>query len=137
MPYFEMKGHIFETEYGPITEMDVFEAIDDMTAMYILSEGDFSDVRIRAAEDKIVAHAHDVFERQVNSALGIGLGISSLVPAPMGAPVRKAVGLFAGGVRLVTGSKTVDAEMRRRVKHELKREVAKQQERERRRNQGR
>jgi len=133
MPFFEIGGEVFETEYGPITEKEVFEAIDDMTAFYILSEGDFSDFKLKAAEDKIMGIAHETMERVVNTSLGIGLGISSLVPGPMGGPVRKSIGLFAGGVRLVTGSETVDALMRRQVKQELRRKVAIAEEKRKRR----
>jgi len=120
MPFFEISGELFETEYGPITEKEVFEALDDMTAYYILSEGNFSDLRLKAAEEKVMATAHETLERITNTALGIGLGLTSLVPGPMGAPVRKSIGLFAGGLRLATGSQTVDALMRRRVKAEIR-----------------
>jgi len=126
MPFFELGGKIFETEYGPITEMDVIDAIDDMTAMYIISKGDFSGVDPNAV-DKITQIAHDKFESILNMSLGVGFGISSLVPGPAGIPVRKGVGIFAGGMQWIAGSSSLDAAMRRRVKYELAREYAKQQ----------
>jgi len=120
MPFFEISGELFETDYGPITEKEVFEAIDDMTAFYILSEGNFSDIRLKAAEESVMAGAHETLQRITDTAVGISLGITSLVPDPLGAPVRKSVGLFGGGLRLATGSQTVDALMRRRVKAEIR-----------------
>jgi len=126
MPFFELGGKIFETEYGPITEMNVIDAIDDMTAMYIITDGNF-DGLYDGAIDKITQIAHDRFESILNMSLGIGLGLSSLVPGPAGIPVRKGVGVLATGMQWVAGSSSLDAAMRRRVKYEVMREHAKQQ----------
>ncbi|AXH78648.1 MAG: OmpA/MotB protein [Circular genetic element sp.] len=92
-----------------------------MTAFYILSEGDFSGVRYQNLERIAMASAHETLQRVTNTGLGVGFGISSIVPGPLGAPVRKTLGIFAGGVRLVTGSKAVDAYMRKEVKKEIRR----------------
>ena len=70
MPFFELGGKIFETEYGPITEMDVIDAIDDMTAMYIITQGDFSGFDPNAV-DKITQIAHDKFESQYAKSLAV------------------------------------------------------------------
>ena len=124
MPFFEISGRIFETEYGPITEKEVFEAIDDMTAFYIMTGGDFTDFDSEAV-DKITQIAHDKLESIVNMSLGIGLGISSLVPGPAGVPVRKGVSLIATGLKWAASSQTLDAAMRRRIMFEVRRERAK------------
>ena len=126
MPFFEIGGKLFETEYGPITEMDVIDLIDDMTAMYIITKGDFSGFDPNAV-DKITQIAHDKFESILNLSLGVGLGLSSLVPGPAGIPVRKGVGVLATGMQWIAGSSSLDAAMRRRVKYEVMRLHAKQQ----------
>ena len=126
MPWFEIGGKLFETEYGPITEMDVIDAIDDMSAMYIISGGDFNGIDPNAV-DKITQIAHDKLQSIVDGALGVGLGLSSLVPGPAGPIVRRATGGFAVGMRYVTNSSALDAAMRRRVLYEVKRRQAMQQ----------
>ena len=130
MPFFEIGGKIFETEYGPITEKEVFEAIDDMTAFYILSEGDFSDVRYQNLERIAMQAARETLEHSINTGVGVGLGISSLVPGPLGAPIRKTTGLLAAGLRTIGGSKAVDAAMRKQIKHQIRLEMKKQRARE-------
>ena len=82
MPFFEISGEIFETEYGPITEKEVFEAIDDMTAFYILSEGDFSDVRLQRFEEIAMDAAHRSLRKSVRSGVGV-------VDDGAGAPPRR------------------------------------------------
>jgi len=124
MPFFELGGKIFETEYGPITEKEVFEAIDDMTAFYIMTRGDFSDFDSQAV-DKITQIAHDKLESIINMSVGVGLGISSLVPGPAGTPVRKGLGIFVSGLKWAANSETVDAAMRRRIMYEVRIERAK------------
>ena len=106
LPFFEIGGQVFETEYGPITEKEVFEAIDDMTAFYIMTQGDFSGFD-SGSVDKITQIAHDKFESIVNMSLGVGLGLSSLVPGPAGVPVRKGIGILATGIKWVSGSETL------------------------------
>lgn len=129
MPFFEISGKIFETEYGPITEMDVIEAVDDMTAMYIITKGDFSDIPTGSV-DKITKHAKDEFERNLNMSLGVGLGISSLIPGPAGPLVRKGLGGFAATLQYLANSQALDAYTRMKVKQELRKEYAKIQARE-------
>ncbi|AXH79475.1 MAG: hypothetical protein [Circular genetic element sp.] len=98
-----------------------------MTAFYILSEGDFSDVHYQNFERIAMASAHETLQHAVNTGLGIGLGLSSLVPGPLGSPVRKTIGVFAGGVRAFTGSSTADAIMRKRVKESIRNRVIKEE----------
>ena len=123
MPFFEISGKIFETEYGPITEKEVFEAIDDMTAFYILSEGDFSDVRLARMEEHAVATAKATGEHIVRSTIGaISLPIS-VIPGPMGGVARKTVAVTAFGLELLLASNTHDAYLRSQIKKEIKRRV--------------
>ena len=132
MPFFELGGKIFETEYGPINEMHILDALDDMTAMYVITGGNF-DGLYDGAVDKITQIAHDRFESVLNMSLGIGLGLSSVVPGPAGIPVRKVISGFATGAKWFAGSSTLDAAMRRQAKHELKKKYARIQMKEQRR----
>jgi len=126
LPFFEIGGKLFETEYGPITEKEVFDALDDMTAFYILSEGNFDDVKLGNLERIGMASAHETLQSITRSGMGIGLLGSSLVPPPYGAPVRKTIGLTAAMLEYVVGSSTVDAYMRHQIRQRIKREVDRQ-----------
>ncbi len=125
MPFFEISGEIFETEYGPITEKEVFEAIDDMTAFYILSEGDFSDVRMAQIEEIAMSAAHETLRRSVRSGIGIVALPISVIPGPGGAVARKTVSSATALLELVMGSNTVDAYMRSKIKKEIRDRVQK------------
>jgi len=133
LPWFEIGGKLFETEYGPITEKEVFEALDDMTAFYILSEGNFDEIRLQKLETIGMASAHETLQRAVRTSLGVGAGIASLIPGPAGAPTRKTVGVLTGILEYAIGSNTTDAYMRSKIKKEIKRRV----ERERDKQEGR
>lgn len=126
MPFFEISGEIFETEYGPITEKEVFEAIDDMTAFYILSEGDFSDIRLAKLEEIGMAAAHESLRRSVRSGIGIVALPISAIPGPHGTVARKTVSVATGVLELAMGSNTADAYMRAQVKKEIRRRFDKQ-----------
>ncbi len=125
MPFFEISGEIFETEYGPITEKEVFEAIDDMTAFYILSEGDFSDVRMAQLEEIAMSAAHETLRRSVRSGIGIVALPISVIPGPGGTVARKTVSSATALLELVMGSNTVDAYMRSKIKKEIRDRVQK------------
>lgn len=130
MPWFEIGGELFETEYGLITEKEVFEALDDMTAFYILSEGNFDEIRLHKLERIGMAAAHETLQHSVRTGLGIGAGIASIVPGPAGAPVRKSVGVLASVLELAMASSTTDAYMRSQVKKEIKRRVDRERAKE-------
>jgi len=125
MPFFEISGEIFETEYGPITEKEVFEAIDDMTAFYILSEGDFSDIRLAKLEEIGMAAAHESLRKSVRSGIGIVALPISAIPGPGGTVARKTVSTATAILELVMGSNTVDAYMRAQIKKEIRDRVQK------------
>ena len=126
MPFFEISGEIFETEYGPITEKEVFEAIDDMTAFYILSEGDFSDVRLQSLEDIGMEAAHRSLKKSVRSGIGIIALPISAIPGPHGKLARKTVSSATAILELAMGSNTADAYMRSQVKKEIRDRVRKE-----------
>jgi len=121
MPWFEIGGKLFETEYGPITEKEVFEALDDMTAFYILSEGNFDEIRLQKLEQIGMASAHETLQRTVRSGMGIGAGIASVIPGPGGNAARKSIGVLTGILEYAMFSSTTDAYMRSQIKREIKR----------------
>ena len=126
MPFFEISGEIFETEYGPITEKEVFEAIDDMTAFYIMSEGDFTDIRLVKLEEIGMAAAHESLRKSVRSGIGIvALPISAL-PGPHGAVARKVLSTATAILEYGMGSNTADAYMRSQIKKEIRDRVRKE-----------
>jgi len=123
MPFFEISGEIFETEYGPITEKEVFEAIDDMTAFYILSEGDFSDVRLQRLEEIAMDAAHRSLRKSVRSGVGVVALPISAIPGPGGFLARKTTSAITTVLELGMGSNAADAHMRSQVKKEIRRRV--------------
>jgi hypothetical protein len=126
MPFFEISGEIFETEYGPITEKEVFEAIDDMTAFYILSEGDFSDVRLQRLEEIGMEAAHRSLRKSVRSGVGVVALPISLIPGPGGLLARKTTSAITSILELGMGSNASDAYMRSQVKKEIRDRVRKE-----------
>jgi len=128
MPWFEIGGELFETEYGSITEKEVFEAIDDMTAFYILSEGNFDEVRLHNLERIGMEAAHASAQRAVAAGVTAGLIASSLVPGPLGGTARKTVGIVTAGLELLVNSQTADAYMRSKIKKEIRSRAARARE---------